>query len=92
MESPDFTVLFVKMLALLAVIIVLAFFLLRYLSPARRRGAKGLAAHFDLLGTYRIDHRKAVYLVRIGKRHFALGGGEQGLSVITELNAGDLEE
>lgn len=88
----DFTGLFLKMIALLAVVVVLGFVLIRFMSPSGRFRIKGSNHHFELVGSYRLEPKKAVYLLRIGKRLFALGSAESNLQTLAELHDEDLKE
>lgn len=87
----DFSGLFIKMVALLAVIIVFGFVLVRYLSPTSRFRAKGQNRNFEVIDVYRLEPKKAIYIVRIGRRRFALGAGESQINLITELDESDLQ-
>lgn len=84
----DFTWLFLQMLLALVVVCVAAVLILRYLLPKLSWAKKWQKGNqMELLARYGLDPNCAIYLVRIGKRYFALGGGEQGLHLITEVSA-----
>lgn len=84
----DFTWLFLQMLLALVVVCVAAVLILRYLLPKlswaknRQKGNQ-----MELMARCGLDTGRVIYLVRIGKRYFALGGGEQGLHLITEVSS-----
>lgn len=87
----DFSALFLKMVALLVVIVILGFVLVRYLSPAHRWRSKGKkSANFELIESFRLEPKKTIYIVRLGKRFFALGSGESQLELLTEFKEDDL--
>lgn len=84
----DFTWLFLQMLLALVVVCVAAILVLRYLLPKLSWAKKWQKGNqIELVARYGLDPGCAVYLVKIGKRFFALGGGEQGLQVITEVSS-----
>ena len=87
----DFTGLFIKMLVLLAVIVVLAFVIIRFVGHGGRLKNRGGAQHFELISWHRLDQKKTLYVVRIGKRHFALGGTDASLNLLTELDESELD-
>lgn len=88
----DFTSLFLKMLALLAVVVVLGFVLIRYFGTSGHLRGKDGGKYFELISWHRLDPKKTLYLVRIGKRTFALGGTDSSVNMITELEADELED
>ena len=87
----DFTSLLIKMLILLGIIILLGFVLIRFVGNVGRPRGRGGDRHFEILSWLKIEPKKTVYLVRIGKRTFALGAAESQLNVIAELHDEDLE-
>ncbi len=86
----DFSGLFIKMVILLLLIVLLGFLLLKFVGRTNPWVAKGGANHFELVSWHRLDQKKSVYVVRIGKRVFALGGSEHSVNLISELNPSDL--
>ena len=87
----DFTSLMVKMLVLLGIIVLLGFVLIRFVGNVGRPRGRGGDHHFEIVSWMKIEPKKSVYLVRIGKRTFALGAAENNLNVIAELSDEDLE-
>lgn len=76
------------LLVCVGAVVALRFLLPRFLS--NKRFNKG--GHFELIARYGLDMRKALYLVRVGKRFFVLGGAEQGLRLLSEIDPSDLGE
>ena len=89
--AMDYTALMFKMLALLGVVILLGFILIRYVGRVGQARGRSSVQNFEILSWLKLDPKKTVYLVRIGKRTFALGAAESGLNVIAELNADEVE-
>lgn len=89
----DFTWQFLNMLLVLLVVCVGAVILLRFFLP-RWMGNKrwNKDGHFELIARYALDMRRALYLVRVGKRYFVLGGAEQGMNLLSEMAPSELEE
>ena len=66
---------------------------LRFILP-RMMGNKrwNKEGHFELISRFGLDIRKSLYLVRVGKKFFLLGGAEQGLHLLSEVSEEDLGE
>lgn len=71
------------------VAIVLLAVLLLY--GARRVGIGRPTGPLDLVGRLPLDGRRAVYLVRVGKRVFVIGASEGGLDKLGELDDDAIE-
>lgn len=88
----DFTWQFLNMVLILLVVCVGAVVLLRFFLPrwmGNRRWNKN--GHFELISRYALDMRRALYLVRVGKRYFILGGADQGIHLLSEVSPDDLK-
>ena len=57
------------------------------LYAARRFGMGRAGGPLELIGRLPLDGRRAVYLVRIGKRVLVLGAGDQALTSLAELSS-----
>lgn len=90
-SDMDFTGLFIKMIALLLVIVIMGFILIRYVGHSAKLRGKGSGAHFELVSWYRLEPKKTVYLLKIGGRLFAIGAAESNLNLISEIGEGDLK-
>jgi len=92
--SPDFdfTSLFIKMLLLLLLIMALGFLLLRFVKRSGSWHGKGQDNHFELLSWYRLEPKKSVYIIRIGKKIFALGVSDHNVNLLGELKPSDLSD
>ncbi len=79
------------MLLVLLVVCAGAVVVLRVVLP-RMMGNKqwNKQGHFELIARYGLDMRKALYLVRVGKKFFILGGAEQGLHLLAEVSKDDI--
>jgi flagellar biogenesis protein FliO len=86
----DFTALMIKMLVLLAVIVVLGFIVIRFIGNVGRPRGRGGDRNFEIISWLKLEPKKTVYLVRIGKRTFALGAAESSLNVISEMTDEEL--
>jgi flagellar biogenesis protein FliO len=60
------------------------------LYAARRFGMGRAAGPLELIGRLPLDGRRAVYLVRVGKRVLVLGAGDQALTSLAELSSEEL--
>ena len=93
--TPDFTVLFVKMLAGLVLVLILAVVLIRYLLPRSRfsflKGGKR-SDWVSVLNQFSLGPRKTLYLIKVASRYFLLGAGENSLNLVGELNETDMQK
>ncbi len=87
----DYSGLFIKMVILLILIVVMGFVLMRYLGHSAKARGRGSGAHFELISWFRLEPKKTVYLLKIGKRIFAVGSGDSQLNLLAEIDASDLE-
>lgn len=62
------------------------------LYAARRFGMGRAAGPLELIGRLPLDGRRAVYLVRVGKRVLVLGAGDQALTSLAELSRDEVAE
>ena len=103
--TPDFTWLFVKMLAGLILVLGLALVFMRFVLPRTQLGPLSRLSRFNrsrgsdwarVLDIVRIDPHRSLYLVKIVERYFVLGTGggtgENSLNLITELSATEWEK
>lgn len=87
----DFTWQFLNMLLMLLIVCVGAVVVLRFVLPRTMGNKKwNKEGHFELIARYGLDMRRALYLVRVGKKFFVLGGAEQGLHLLSEVSKDDL--
>ena len=77
----------VQTLVTLAGVVALAVLVLY---AARRLGV-GRAGPLALLGRLPLDGRRAVYLVKVGKKVFVLGAGDQALSKLGEFDETEID-
>lgn len=78
-----------RMLAALVVVCVLAYVLLRY-GLRRLVAPAGRSQHLRVLERCPLSTGKALWIVAVGRRTFLVGSAEQGLSLLAELQEGDL--
>ncbi len=84
-EAPDFTWLFIKTIAGLVLVLVLAAILIRYVLPKTRLARTRKASWVHLVDQIAIDRHLRIYLVKILERYLVLGASENALSLITEI-------
>ncbi|MFO0563536.1 MAG: flagellar biosynthetic protein FliO [Polyangiales bacterium] len=75
----------------LLIVCVAAWWLVRY---AARRGMLGASAggtHMTVIERVALDPRRALHLVRVGKRVLVVGASDEGLRTLAELAADELE-
>lgn len=89
----DFTTLFLQMLLALVVVCVAAVLILKYLVP-RLSWAKKWQDHdrFEIISRFNIDPKHALVLVKVHRRFLLLGSSDSGLSLIKELEEGEIAE
>jgi len=90
--TPDFTWLFVKMLAGLIMVLALAVVFIRIVLPRTRLGKGRREGWVNLLDTVHLDQRKSLYLIKIAERYFVLGAGGESLNLIAELSQAEWEK
>ena len=78
----------VQTLVTLAGVVALAVLVLY---AARRLGVGRAGGPLALLGRLPLDGRRAVYLVKVGKKVFVLGASEQALSKLGEFDEGEID-
>lgn len=90
--AVDFTWLFIKMLLALGIVSVAAVLILKYAAPRMglmKRFQQG--GHFEMLGRYVLEPRKALYLVKVGKRYLVIGASDHAINLITEISEPESE-
>lgn len=90
--TPDFTWLFIKMLAGLILVLGLAILFIRVVLPRTRLGRGRGNQWFHLVDRLPIEPNRNLYLVKIIGRYFVLGGTEHSINLITEIAAADGEK
>ena len=90
-NAPDFTWLFLRMLAGLAVVSGLAFVLLRYVLPKTGLAGsrKKLPPWVTMLDRVSLDSRRGLFLVKILDRYCVLGASESSVNLIAELTSAE---
>ncbi len=91
-SSPDFTWLFVKMIAGLVLVLALAVILVRYVLPRTRLGRRRPASWGSLVDRIPIDSERSLCLVKILERYFVLGIAGQSFQLITEISKAEGEK
>ena len=90
--TPDFTWLFIKMMAGLVICLGLAIVFLRVVLPRTRMGKSARRDWVSILDTVRVDQRKSLHMIKIAERYFVLGAGEESLNLIAELSPAEWEK
>jgi flagellar biogenesis protein FliO len=90
--TPDFSWLFIQMLAGLILVLALAVVVFRFVLPRTRlfRGRLG-GGWATVLDVARLDPHHNLYLVKIAERYMVLGSGEKGVTAVAELTAAEGE-
>lgn len=91
--AVDFTWLFIKMLLALGIVSVAAILILKYAAPRMglmKRFQQG--GHFEMLGRYVLEPRKALYLVKVGKRYLVIGASDHAINLVTEISEEEAEK
>lgn len=86
-EPISFGPLLFKTLLATAIIIVLAFLVIRYVLPKIQTIRRNRASKIQVLDYQALDNRKAVYIVQIENKKVALGVTEQNVNLLCELES-----
>ena len=94
MESatPDFTWLFVKMVAGLVLVLGLALVFIRYVLPKTRLGKRRGVSWIEVVSSFSIEPHKNLHMVKLGGRYLVLGVTEHSLNLVTELSQAEGEK
>lgn len=84
--TPDFTWLFIKMIAGLVLVLALAIVLIRFVLPRTRLGRSRRPSWAQLIDRLPLEQHRTLYVVKILERYFVLGSSEHSFSLITELS------
>ncbi|MBI2066633.1 MAG: flagellar biosynthetic protein FliO [Deltaproteobacteria bacterium] len=96
--TPDFAALFMKMIAGLVLVLVLAVVFIRFILPrtglvgGRFWGRRGQGIEVKVLERVVLEPKKSLYIVKLLERYFLLGSAEQSLNLITELSKNEGEQ
>lgn len=75
----------------LLIVCVAAWWLVRYAARRGMLGASARGRHMTVIERVALDPRRALHLVRVGKRVLVLGASDEGLRTLAELAADELE-
>lgn len=88
----DFTWLFVKMIIALVAVCLFAVLVLRYLVPKiglfKRYSAN---RYVEIIARQPLDHRKNLYIIKVGQKYALVGASDQSVNMIMELKKEDVE-
>ena len=90
--EPDFTWMFIKTIAGLVLVLILAFILIRFVLPKTRLARSGKDSWIQIVDRIAIDRHLNLYLVKILERYLVLGASENSLNLITEISKTDGEK
>jgi flagellar protein FliO/FliZ len=90
--TPDFTWLFVKMIAGLILVLALAVILIRFVLPRTRIGRARRASWASLIDRFPLEAHRSLYVIKILERYFVLGSSEHSVHLITELSKAEGEK
>ena len=85
--SGGFGWLLLQMILALVAICALAYAVLRWGVRRFQTGPLGRARGMRVVSRLGLEPRRSLYVVAIGPRHFVVGVGEGGVSLLTELDA-----
>lgn len=83
--APDFTWLFVKMVAGLVLVLGLAVVFVRFVLPRTRLGRQRNVSWARILDRLTLEPHKNLYLVKMGDRYLVLGATEHSIQMVTEI-------
>lgn len=75
----------------LLMVCVMAWWLVRYAARRGMLGAPAHSRHMTVVERVALDARKALHLVRIGKRILVVGASDEGLRTLAELTVDELD-
>ena len=84
--TPDFTWLFVKMVAGLVLVLGLAIVLIRYVLPKTRMGRMRVNSWAEVIDRLAIDSHKSLMLIKMSGRYFVLAASGEAIGLVTELS------
>jgi flagellar biogenesis protein FliO len=92
LESMSYGWLFAKTIIIMVVIIVIAFFAIKYLMPhlVRLRHRHRRESEIEILDYQPLEQRKAIYIIRIENKKIAVGVTDHSMNKLCELD--DKEE
>lgn len=91
-SATSFGWLVLKMVVVLVVVLVAAILILKYLVPklGKMRGGFG-GQYIDVVARRTLEHKKQLWIVRVGKRHFFLGSADGAVTCLSELAEEDVK-
>ena len=89
-NPPSLAAALAQTLVTLAAVCALAWWVLRW--AARRGVGRSPAGIVTVLDRVALDPRRTLFVVRVGGKALLLGGGDGGLSVLTELDPATLPD
>lgn len=91
-EELSFGWLLVKTLLAMVLVLVCAVAFIKYIMPKLQRNSmSGGSSQIRLLDKFSLEMRKSLCLIEVGKRYFLISNTEQGINLISELKAEDIE-
>ena len=90
--TPDFAVLFVKMLVGLVLILGLGLVFIRYVLPRTALGRRQRPGTVEILSRIPLEARKSLWIVKVVERYLLLGASDNSLNLITELSQSEGEK
>lgn len=88
----DFTWLFIKMMASLVIVCIVAFVSLKYVVPRLGLVKKYSDTRFiSIIAKYSLSQKRHLYIVRVGEKYSLVGSSEVGISKVMDLDKKDVE-
>lgn len=91
-STLDFSVLFIKMLGALAVVVLLAVIILKFIVPKLGFTQRNKFKVIEIRSRFTLEPKKNLYVLRVADRHLVVGTTEQNLQVLTELKPDEVEQ
>jgi flagellar biosynthetic protein FliO len=91
-QTPDFTWLFIKMIAGLILVLALAILLIRVVLPRTRLGRMRRAGWAQVIGHYPLEPHRNLYVVKVLERYLLLGSSEHSVNLVAELSKAEGEK
>jgi len=87
----DFTWLFMKMMIVLIIVCVFAVVILKYVAPRIGLFKKiNSNKYIEILGRRSLEHKKQLYIIKVGSRYALIGSSEHSVNLVMELDKKDV--
>ena len=91
-STLDFSVLFIKMLGALAVVVLLAVLILKFIVPKLSFAQRNKFKLIETRSRFTMEPKKHLYVLRVANRHLVVGSTEHHIQLLTELKPDEVEQ